>query len=321
MKKTLFGGILFATGLALTLPATAQQFPTKPIRIVVPYSAGGGTDIVARLIAEKLSDNLGQRVFVENHTGAGGNLGAAKVYESAPDGYTLFFTAQGPLAVNKYIFKKLAYEPEKFEPVSLVVVAYSVLLANPKVEAKDVKELIAAAKANPGTIDYASQGVGTAAHLTAELFKSMAGVNLQHVPYKGSAPAVTDLLAGHVDVMFGELAFAKPYIESGKLRPLAVTSEQRNPAMPNVPAVAEVIPGFATTSWWAIVAPPGTPAAIVDKLSKGIAVALNEPDVKKKLTDLGMEVKGSTPAELAAFAKKESDLWGKVTKDAGIGAK
>ena len=321
MKKTIVGGMLLAAVLAVKQPASAENFPSKPVRIVVPYSAGGGTDIVARMIAEKLSDKLGQRVLVENHTGAGGNLGAAKVYESPPDGYTLFFTAQGPLAVNKYIFKKLAYEPEKFEPVSLVVLAYSVLLANPKVEAKDIKALIAYAKTNPGKIDYASQGVGTAAHLTAELFKSMAGVNLQHVPYKGSAPAVTDLLAGHVDVMFGELAFAKPYIESGKLRPLAVTSEARNPSMPKVPAVAEVLPGFSTTSWWAIVAPPGTPKALTEKLSKAIAASLNEPDVKKKVTDLGMVVKGSTPAELAAFAKKESDLWGKVTKDAGIGQK
>ncbi|MPZ58356.1 MAG: tripartite tricarboxylate transporter substrate binding protein [Rhizobiales bacterium] len=321
MKMTMVGGALLAAALAFSPLVHAQNYPSKPIKIVVPYSAGGGTDIVARMIAGKLTEKMRQRAYVENRAGAGGNLGAAEVYEAAPDGYTLLFTAQGPLAVNKHMYEKLTYDPERFTPVSLAVVAYSVLLAGPKVEAKDLKGLIAQAKANPGKINYASQGIGTAAHLTAELFKSMGGINLVHVPYKGSAPALTDLVGGHIDLMFGELAPSGPYISSGKLRPFAVGSEKRNPTMPNVPAVSEVLPGFAVTSWWAIVAPPNMPDALTSKLSKGIAEALRDPTVSKRLGEMGMEVKASSPAELGAFAKKDSALWGKVIREANIKVK
>lgn len=318
--KTMFVRILLATAMAFALPVHAQDYPGKPIKIVVPYSPGGGTDIVARLLAEKLQGKWGHAVIVDNRPGAGGNLGAGAVSAAAPDGYTILFTAQGPLVVNKSIYAKLTYDPDAFVPVSLVTVAYSVLLVNPKMSANSVQQLIAFAKANPGRLNYASQGIGTAAHLIAELFKSMAGVSIVHIPYKGTGPALTDLVAGQVDMMFGELAAADPYIRSDKLRALAVSSEKRNPSLPNVPTMSEALPGFVVTSWWAIVAPPGTPSAIANSLSSAIAESLKQPDFARRLVDLSMVATGSTPAELGLFIKQESKRWGEVIRAAGVQA-
>jgi tripartite-type tricarboxylate transporter receptor subunit TctC len=318
VKRIVLGATLLAAALAL--PAAAQDFPGKPIKIIVPYAAGGGADIMARIVAQKLQEKWGPAVIVENRAGAGGNLGAEAVFMAEPDGHTLLFTAQGPLVVNQSLYGKLAYDPDAFAPVSLVVVAYSVLLAHPKVPASSLQELIAFAKANPDQLNYASQGIGTAAHLTAELFKSMAAVKIVHVPYKGSGPALNDLVAGHVNIMFGELAAAHPYIGSGMLRPLAVSSEQRNPSMPDVPTVSEVLPGFVVTSWWAMVAPPGTPPAIVNKLSAAIAETLKQPDVAARLVDMSMVGTGSTPAELASFMQQERERWGKVIRTSGARA-
>jgi tripartite-type tricarboxylate transporter receptor subunit TctC len=320
VKRIAFGATLLAAALALPLPAEAQDFPGKPIKIIVPYAAGGGADIMARIVAQKLQEKWGPAVIVENRAGAGGNLGAETVFTAEPDGHTLLFTAQGPLVVNQSLYSKLAYDPDAFAPVSLVVVAYSVLLAHPKVPASGLQELIAFAKANPDQLNYASQGIGTAAHLTAELFKSMAAVKIVHVPYKGSGPALNDLVAGHVNIMFGELAAAHPYIGSGMLRPLAVSSEQRNPSMPDVPTVSEVLPGFVVTSWWAMVAPPGTPPAIVNKLSAAIAETLKQPDVASRLVDMSMVGTGSTPAELASFMQQERERWGNVIRTSGARA-
>lgn len=318
--KTMFARMLLAAAMAFTLPVHAQDFPNKPIRMVVPYSPGGGTDIVARLLAEKLQRKWGHAVIVDNRPGAGGNLGAGAVFAAAPDGYTILFTAQGPLVVNKSLYAKLTYDPDAFVPVSLVTVAYSVLLVNPKMSANSVQQLIAFAKANPGRLNYASQGIGTAAHLIAELFKSMAGVRIVHIPYKGTGPALTDLVAGQVDMMFGELAAADPYIRSDKLRALAVSSEKRNPSLPNVPAMSEALPGFVVTSWWAIVAPPGTTPAIANSLSSAIAESLKQPDLARRLVDMSMVATGSTPAELGLFIKKEGKRWGDVIRAAGVQA-
>jgi tripartite-type tricarboxylate transporter receptor subunit TctC len=319
MKIARIMGVLL-TALAFAAPAQAQDFPNKPVKIVVPYAAGGGTDIVARIVALKLQEKWGQPVVVENRAGAGGNVGSEAVYTSAPDGYTLLFTAQGPLVVNKSLFGKLNYEPEKFTPVSLVMIAYSALLASPKVEAKNVKELIAFAKANPGKLNYASQGIGTAAHLIAELFNSMAGVKITHVPYKGSGPALNDLVAGHVDIMFGELAPSLPHVQSGKLRALAVSGEKRTAALPDVPTVNEVLPGFVVTSWWGIVGPPGMPAALTNRISSAVGEVMKQPDVTKRLSDMSMVSTGSTSAEFAKFISTEAERWGNVIRVSGAKA-
>jgi tripartite-type tricarboxylate transporter receptor subunit TctC len=319
--RAAFAGGLFVFSAMFSAPlSAAEEFPTKPIRMIVPYAAGGGTDIVARIVAQKLQDKWGTAVVVENRGGAGGNLGAEDVFTAAPDGYTILFTAQGPLVVNQSLYEKLPYDPAKFTPISLVMIAYNALLAYPKVPATDLRQLIDYAKANPDKLNYASQGVGTAAHLTAELFKSMAGVKIDHVPYRGSGPALTDLVAGHVDLMFSELAPSLPYIQSGQLRALAVSSDKRLAVLPGIPTVSEVLPGFVVTSWWAIVAPPGTPAAIADKLSSGIGEVVREPEVAKRLTDLSMVPKGSTPGELATFIKEEAERWGNVIRISGAKA-
>ena len=310
-------GTLLAVALACAAPAHAQDFPSKPIKLIVPYAAGGGTDIAARIVAQKLQDKWGPAVIVENRAGAGGNVGAEAVFTAAPDGYTLLFTAQGPLVVNQYLFEKMPYEPEKFTPVSLVVVAYSALLANPKVPAQNLRELIAYAKANPNKLNYASQGIGTAAHLIAELFKSMAGVQINHIPYRGGGPAVNDLVAGHVDLMFAELASAHHYIQSGQLRPLAVSSDKRIANLPDVPVVSEVLPAFFVTSWWAIVAPPGMPPELTNKISAAVGEVMRQPDVTKRLTEMSMVSTGSSPAELSKFIAEEAELWGKVIRTTG----
>jgi tripartite-type tricarboxylate transporter receptor subunit TctC len=301
-------------------PVHAQDFPSKTVKIVVPYAAGGGTDIVARIVAQKLQEKWGHPTIVENRAGAGGNVGAEAVFSAPADGHTLLFTAQGPLVVNKPLYGKLTYEPDAFTPVSLVVIAYSALLAHPKVPTNDLRQLIEYAKSNPDKLNYASQGIGTAAHLTAELFKSMAGVRIGHVPYRGSGPALTDLVGGHVDLMFGELAPAHPYIQAGTLRALAVSSDKRIPSMPNIPAVAETLPGFVVTSWWAIVAPPGTPKTIADKLSEAISAIVKQPDVATRLSEMGMIGAGSSSGELAIFIRQEAERWGNVIRISGAKA-
>jgi tripartite-type tricarboxylate transporter receptor subunit TctC len=306
--------------LAFVLAAHAQDFPGNTIRIVVSSPPGGGTDILGRLIAEKFRERWNQPVVVENRGGAAGNIGADAVFKSAPDGYTLLIAAQAPLVINKSLYAKLTYDPDAFVPISMVASTPAVLLVHPSVAANSVQELITLAKANPGKLNYATQGIGNSAHLTAELFNSMAGVNTVHVPYKGTAPALLALLAGEVQMLFGELATAGPHLNSGKLRVLAVASERRSPLLPHTPAVSETLPGFVSVTWWGMVAPPGTPAAVAGKLSEGIAYALKQPDVAKRLADMSIEPGGSTPAELLAFMKQERELWGRVIRLTGATA-
>jgi tripartite-type tricarboxylate transporter receptor subunit TctC len=319
----LFRGLLSlacAFALAHSAHAQAQDYPSKPIRIVVPLAAGGGTDVLARVIATKLRDKFGQPVTVENKTGASGNIGAEYVFRAQPDGYTLLFTQPAPLAVNKALYGKLSYEPEQFVPIALVSLQDIMLAVNPKVPANTLQELIAYAKANPGKLNFGSSGAGTAPHLAAELFKSMAGVNMVHVPYKGSAESLNATLGGQVDLTFFAFSSALPNAKAGKLRGLAVGGSKRNPQLPNAPAITEVLPGYLATSWTALVAPPHTPPAIAQKLAQAMAEITKLPDVQSRMIEAGDEAFESTPAQMAEFLKQETARWGNLIKSAGITA-
>jgi tripartite-type tricarboxylate transporter receptor subunit TctC len=312
--------LLFAVILAAALPTYGQQYPSKPIAITVPFPPGGGVDRAARIIGEKLRDKWGQPVVVENRAGAAANIGAAYVAKAAPDGYTILFTSPGPLVVNKALFTNLNYDPEQFVPVTLLMSGANMLTVHPKLGVSTVQELIAYLKANPGKVNYGTQGAGSTAHLATELFQSMAGVEMVHVPYKGTGPAVADLLAGQIDVMFLEYANAGPHVRAGKLKLIAVGSEKRSPALPEAPALSEILPGFESSNWTGVVAPPGTPAPIAHKLSSAMAEILKLPDVAKQLQGLNNQAIGSTPEEMTRFLKAESKRWGDVIRNAGIKA-
>ena len=299
--------------------AGAQDWPQKTVRIIVPFPAGGSADLIPRIAAEKLSQQWGQPVIVENRPGAAGNIGADAVFRADPDGYTLLSSPPPPLVINKSLYPKLSYDPAQFVPVTVMGAIPNVLLVNPKVGANSVAEFIELAKKNPGKYNYASQGSGTTSHLTAELFKSMAGgLQIAHIPYKGTAPALTDLLAGQVDMMCDNLGVSLPHVRSGKLKALAVASKQRFPGLPNVPALAETLPGFESIAWFGIVAPPKTGSAIAEKVASGVQEALKLPDVQKRLADLSAEPMGLSPAETAAFMRQEVERWGAVIRAAGV---
>jgi len=311
--------VLLATAFALAVSAQAQEYPTKPIRIVVPYPAGGSADLLPRIFAEKLSAKWGQPVVFENRPGAGGNIGAEFAYKAEPDGYTLFATAPGPLVVNQNLFRKLAFDPAQFVPVSVMAAIPNVFLINPKVPARNVDELIVYARANPGKLNYGSQGNGTTSHLTAELFKSAAGgLNIAHVPYKGSAPAMAALLGGEIDLMFDNLGVTLQHVKSGKLKVLAVGSEKRVASLPEVPTMSEILSGFSSVAWFGIVAPPKTPAPIAEKLSAAVAEAIRQPDVARRLAAMSAEPIGGTPAEMAVFMKRDGERWKGVIESAQV---
>jgi len=312
----------FAVGALLALVATAasaQAYPTKPIRLVVPFPPGGATDILARDVAQKLTEAWGQQVIVDNRPGAGGNIGSELVAKSAPDGYTLEMGTVGTHAINASLYAKMPYDHVKdFVPVILVAGVPNVLVVNPAVPANSVAELIAYAKANPGKLNFASSGNGTSIHLSGELFKFMAGVQMTHVPYKGSAPALQDLIGGQVQLMFDNLPPSLPQIKAGKLRALAVTSLARAPALPDVPTMAEAgLPGYEASSWFGVLAPAGTPLAIVTKLNAEIAKWLATPEAKEKLSKQGANAAGGTPEDFAKHIAAETAKWAKVVKDSG----
>ena len=299
--------------------AHAQDYPAKPIRIIVPFPPAGATDIVGRVVAADLQKAWGQPVTVENRAGAGGNLGAELVAKAAPDGYTLLVGTVGTHGINSSLYPKLPFDPIKdFEPVSLVALVPNLMVVHPSVPAKTVQEFIAYAKTRPGKIDYASSGNGTSIHLSAELFKSMSGTYLVHIPYRGSGPAVTDLLGGQVAVMFDNLPSALPHVKAGKLRPLGITSLKRSPALPDVPTLSESgLKGFDASSWFGILAPAGTPKPIVDRLQQQIAKGLATTEGRDRLASQGAEPVGNTPTEFAAFIRAEIAKWGTVVKVAG----
>lgn len=318
MEKALLARLLLAATIAFAGIAHAQNYPAKLIKIIVPYPAGGTTDALARLIAEKMSAKWGQVIIVENRGGAGGNVGAEAVWRAAPDAYTLLFASPGPLAINKNLYPKLGYDQETFAPVSLTAATPNVLITSTKLAVDSLAQLIAYAKTYPDRLNYASQGNGSTSHLTAELFKSAAAVKMIHVPYKGSGPAIMDLLGGQVDLMFVELSSVLQHIRAGSVHVLAVGSEKRNPLLPNVPTISEVLPGFASSTWFALAAPPKTPPAIANKLSAAVADALKQPDIAKRLEELGVEAIGSSPAQMTQFTKHESERWGNLIRSNGM---
>ncbi|HJY79363.1 MAG TPA: tripartite tricarboxylate transporter substrate binding protein [Burkholderiales bacterium] len=308
---------------ALTAGAAgADVYPSKPIRFVVAFPPGGGTDLVARTIAPRLAERLAQQVVVDNRPGAGGNLGTEIVAKSAPDGYTMLMGSVGPLAINASLFARMPFDPLKdLAPVTLAATTPNVLVVHPSLPVTTVRDLIALAKARPGAINFASSGQGTPAQLAGELFNSMAGVKMVHVPYKGSAPALADLLGGQVQVMFSTMPPALPHVTAGRLRALAVASLRRSPTAPELPTLDETaLPGFEATTWHGVMVPAGTPNAVVAKLHHDIVAVLRMPDVAERLSAQGAEAIGSSPEELASYIRSETLKWAKVVRESGAKA-
>lgn len=319
-RRTLMAlGATALASLALGLPANAQQYPDRTVTLVVPFAAGGSTDVVARIIAQKMGDILGQQVIVENVGGAGGSLGADKVARAEPDGYTILMATVATHALNPLILKTKPYDAEKdFAPVSLLVVVPNVLVVNPELPAKTVEELLALLKADPEGYSYASSGNGTPLHLSGELFKSMAGVSMQHVPYKGSGPALNDVIGNQIPIMFDNLPSSSSHIKAGTLRALAVTTKERAASFPDVPTVAEAIPGYETYTWNALFAPAGTPAEVVAKLNEAANTALKDPAVIERMKEFSATIVGSTPEELGKHVTAELAKWKPVVEGANI---
>lgn len=314
---------LLRLGVAITMSSAAlarDDYPNRTVKFLVGAPPGTNLDIVPRIIADKLTARWGHPVIIENKPGAAQNLAAEVVAKSPPDGYTLLATPQGPLTISQFFFPKLGFDPSAFVPVSIVASQPIVLVAHPKLPAANLKELVAYAKAKPGQINFASPGVGSSPHLSGEMLQIDADIRFTHVPYKGMPPAETDLIAGHVDLMFDNLSNVLPHIKDGRMKALGVASDARIPELPDVPAIAETYPGFYSTSWFAIVAPPGTPPALADNLWKAIKAVLREPDVAARYRAMSSTPVASSPAETAAFLKKESEGWRQVIATAGIKA-
>jgi tripartite-type tricarboxylate transporter receptor subunit TctC len=314
----LFAVCLGTVTLADVGSAQALDYPTRPVRWIVGYPAGGTTDILARIIGQSLSERLGQQFIVENKPGAGNNIGTEAVVHAAPDGYTVLLVNPAN-AINATLYQKLAFNFMKdIAPVAGFMRVPNVMEVNPAVPAKTVAEFITYAKANPGKINWASSGNGTSVHLSGELFKIMAGVDLTHVPYRGSAPALTDMISGTVHVMFDNMPSSLPHVQAGKLRALAVTTAKRSEALPDVPTVGDTVAGYEASAFFGMGVPKGTPAEIVDKLNKEINAALADPKMKAKLAELGGMLIPGTPEDFGKVVAEETDKWGKVIKTGGV---
>lgn len=309
----------FALLAGAGIAAAQDNFPNQTVKLVIPFAAGGTTDILGRTFAQKMSDAWGQAVVVENRAGAGGIIGSDSVARANPDGYTILLGTIGTHGVSVSLQKNMPFHPERdFAPVTLLATLPNILAVHPSVPARNLNELIAYAKANPGKLSYASAGVGTASHLTGEYFRHAAGVDVVHVAYKGSSPALTDLIAGHVAYTFDYTPSALPHVRSGKLRAIAITGDKRTPAAPEVPTMTEEGLPFNVLTWYAIFAPKNTPKAVVQKIRDTIARAAAEPAVIKRLQDVGVELVAGTPEELARFQHAEIDRWAKVIRDSNI---
>lgn len=314
---------LGVTGLLMTAPAAmAQSFPNKPIRLVCPFPPGGAVDIASRAIAQELSKNLGQPVTVDNKPGAGGNIGGAEVSRANPDGYTIFMTTSGIQAINPALYAKMPFDPNKdLTPVTALVSLNNVLVLHPSVKANSVAEVIALAKSQPGAMNYASSGSGTSIHMSGEMFKSLTNVNITHIPYKGSAPAVTDLLGGQVMMMFDNIPSAIPHIKSGKLRALATTGAKRDPLLPDLPTMAEAgVAGYESGVWFGLSVPANTPREVIMKLNAEANKGTKSPEFVKRMTDLGYIIMGTSPETMAEMNKAEVQRWGPIVKASGAKA-
>ena len=314
-------GTLLALACCFAAPALAQTYPSKPIRIIAPYPAGGSSDTIARMMAQKLNEAWGQPVVVDNRGGVGGSLGTEIAAKSPPDGYTLLVGNIQPVAINMNIYRKLGYDTLRdLVPISLAVTGPQIVVVHPSVPAKNIKELITVARGRKDRdrLNFGSSGPGSISQLAAELFKGMAKVDMVHIPYKGSALITNDLIGGHLDIVFSDMAVMLPHVKSGRVRALAVTSPKATPLVPGVPAVAETVPGFVMESWWGLLAPTGTPDAIVTRLNTELARILQLNDVKERFASLGVEAKSSSPAEFSALIKSELTRYAKLIKDIGL---
>jgi len=310
---------LLGLGLAAGGAEAQSNYPSRPVRIVVPSPPGGGTDIIARVLAQYFSTTMGQQFFVENRPGAGNMIGIESVARAAPDGYTLLFVPS-TLALNTVMYKKVSYDPVRdFAPITLAAAANNVLVVNPTVPAKTLSELVALAKEKPGQLTYGTPGIGTSPHMSMELLKSLAGIDLQHIPYRGTAPAMTDMISGQITAMFSNALTAKPQIETGAIRALGVSGRKRSGALPDIPPIAEAgVPSYDATQWYGLVAPVGTPADILARLHAEATAALKTKDMQDKLAGDGAEPVGTTPAEFAAHIKTELEKWAAVARGAKI---
>jgi tripartite-type tricarboxylate transporter receptor subunit TctC len=313
--------LLFVALASVAAPASAQTYPAKLVRLVITFAAGGGSDLAARAVAPRLSDALGQPVVIENRSGANGAVGAEAVAKAPADGYTIMLGAAGTMAVASHL-TKLPFDPLRdFAPISLVATSPFIVTVHPSVKAESIRDLVALARASPGRLTFGSSGTGGAPQLATELFKSMAGVDMLHVPYKGLGPAITDLLGGQIHVIFADVGLVSAHLKAGRLRGLAVTGSTRSAALPDLPTVAEAgVPGYAAGTWYGLFAPAGTPPMIVSRLSEETRKALAQPEVRASLAAQGVDPAGNTPEQFAAFVREEHAKWGKVIRDAGIKA-
>jgi tripartite-type tricarboxylate transporter receptor subunit TctC len=315
--RFVFGVLALAAVSTATL---AQGYPNKPIRFIVPYPPGGASDVLARALANKMSESMGQSIVVENRAGAGGNIGADFVAKAAPDGYTLLMGNIGPNAISPALYPRLPYDPIKdFTPISLVSSVPIVLVAHPSFPASNMKEVIALAKSKPGQFNYASAGNGSSNHLAMELLKSLAGVNFAHVAYKGGSPAMADLIAGHIQIAFDTLPVALPHVKAGKVKAIALAGTKGSSVLPELPTIADSgVAGYEASSWGGLMAPGGTPRDVVDKLNLEVNRALGQPDVRESLAKLGIEPVGTTPEQFATYIEAEIKKWKRVVSEAGI---
>jgi tripartite-type tricarboxylate transporter receptor subunit TctC len=311
--------LLASCTLGVTFGTAAQEkYPVKPVTVIVPQAPGGANDTVARILAARLSENVGQQFIVDNRPGAGGNIGTAAAARARPDGYTLLLTVSSAHVINPFLYKNAGFDPVKdFEPVASVATVAYILVVNPSFPAKSVKELIDLAKAKPGDLQYASAGNGTLNHLLGEMLKTMAGIDMVHIPYKGAAASVTDVVGGRVPISFQSAPSAISFVKSGKLRVLGVANEKRVPTMPDVPAIGETLRGYGATPWYGVLAPAGTPKAVIAQLHAEIVKALDNKDLQEKMAAQGAEISKSSPAQFAAMIKDELPRWSKIVKESG----